>query len=67
MRGVLVAILASVGLFLAGCTGESIGDLFSKTVESAARAACRSAGNCEDRCANGAVVETSRAICVAGH
>jgi hypothetical protein len=59
-----IAMIAA--LLLAGCAGESIGDLVSNTIESAGRSACRSADNCEDRCANGAVVENSRAICVPG-
>jgi len=55
--------LTSMSL-LCGCAGTGTGAFLSGLVENAARSACRDADNCEDRCANGAVVEHSRAICV---
>lgn len=55
--------LASM-LVLIGCTDGDPGDFFAGMAENAARSACRSASNCESRCANGAVTEHSDAICV---
>ncbi|MEZ5667477.1 MAG: hypothetical protein R3F55_08605 [Alphaproteobacteria bacterium] len=47
-----------------GCGGSDGISVVAGALENTARAACRAAGNCTDTCANGARVESSRAICV---
>ena len=54
-------------LLLGACSDTGVDGFIAGLFESTARSACRSADNCEDLCANGAAVETSRAICVPAH